>query len=785
MRRMLLLLILALMAATPMAHAAIPHTISYQGVLKDAAGTLVPDGPYALTFSIYDTGSTLLWTETQTLPVANGIFNATMGALNPINLDFTNQYTLGIAIGGDPELVPRVQLTATGYALNAERLDGRDYTYFSPATHDHELDDLSDVDIAGATDAQVLTYKASSDTWVAEDMTAGTDDDWTVVGNEMYANVSGDIGMGVTNPAMNLHIYENSDSQIGLMIQNPNTGASSAERITFANEEGGITYIAAYDNDSPSYSSQLRVINNRANGKLVLGAGSGSVTVASTGNVGVGTISPTAKLDVNGTAKMDGFDMDTGAVAGHVLTSNGGGTGTWQAPAAVSDGDWTISGDDIYRLDGRIGIGILPDNFRGKGGRDGTRIPSTSKVRISGTDEGLYGSMSVTNGDADGRAAIYGMRSSSLNNPGTGHTYSTSNAAVSGYNSWGDSYTFGVTGFSWFDQIHTGGVLGGRYDGSVWGALGYHDANLVDWGIYTPGDAFVGGRLDAITAGNRAGNFESNYSSTGTHVIHSEYTQTGTYDATAVYGRSVPQDYWGTGGYFQGGYFGCVGNVQPTGSGNYMGVWGYVGGSSGANYGVYGQATNSGTGINVGVYGRASGGAYNYAGQFTGNVHVSGTLSKSAGSFKIDHPLDPESKYLYHSFVESPDMKNIYDGVVQLDNSGESWVELPDWFDALNGDFRYQLTCIGGYAQVYIAEEVTGNRFKIAGGSPGLKVSWQVTGIRHDAYAEKHRIPVEEYKPDHAQGTYLSPDAFGLSESRAEGYERQREIDEKNAAAGY
>ncbi|PKO17907.1 MAG: hypothetical protein CVU38_21650 [Chloroflexi bacterium HGW-Chloroflexi-1] len=91
-------------------------------------------------------------------------------------------------------------------------------------------------------------------------------------------------------------------------------------------------------------------------------------------------------------------------------------------------------------------------------------------------------------------------------------------------------------------------------------------------------------------------------------------------------------------------------------------------------------------------------------------------------------------------------MKNIYDGMATLDANGEAVVNLPAWFGALNRDFRYQLTCIGGFAPVYIAEEIQDNQFKIAGGKPDMKVSWQVTGIRQDAYAEQHRIPVEEDK---------------------------------------
>jgi hypothetical protein len=97
--------------------------------------------------------------------------------------------------------------------------------------------------------------------------------------------------------------------------------------------------------------------------------------------------------------------------------------------------------------------------------------------------------------------------------------------------------------------------------------------------------------------------------------------------------------------------------------------------------------------------------------------------------------------------------------------AGAACIDLPGWFEALNKDFWYQLTCIGGYAPVYIAEKVSGNRFKIAGGVQGLEVSWQVTGVRQDPYAEKHRIRVEEEKPPQERGKYLHPDLYGATES--------------------
>jgi hypothetical protein len=150
-----------------------------------------------------------------------------------------------------------------------------------------------------------------------------------------------------------------------------------------------------------------------------------------------------------------------------------------------------------------------------------------------------------------------------------------------------------------------------------------------------------------------------------------------------------------------------------------------------------------------------------FAGWFDGKVKVVGQLSKSSGSFKIDHPLDPENKYLYHSFVESPDMMNIYNGTVTLDANGEAVVELPSYFEALNMSFQYQLTCIGGYAPVFIKQEIQGNRFAIAGGTPGLKVSWQVTGVRNDPFARNNRIAVEVQKDAEERGTYLHPEEHG------------------------
>ncbi len=186
---------------------------------------------------------------------------------------------------------------------------------------------------------------------------------------------------------------------------------------------------------------------------------------------------------------------------------------------------------------------------------------------------------------------------------------------------------------------------------------------------------------------------------------------------------------------------------------------------------VYGYNGNTGGTLNRGVYGQADGvnahavegySLSGFAGYFNGKVTVTGTLSKGAGTFKIDHPQDPENKYLYHSFVESPDMMNVYNGNISTNSEGLAVVSLPNYFESLNKDFRYQLTVLGEFAQAIIFKKVEGNVFIIKTDKPNIEVSWQVTGIRKDPFAEKNRIIPEVNKTGAEKGKYLHPEAYGL-----------------------
>jgi hypothetical protein len=459
-----------------------------------------------------------------------------------------------------------------------------------------------------------------------------------------------------------------------------------------------------------------------------------------TGQVGIGVNTPSSRLDVDGTVKATGFQMATGASAGYVLTSDSSGGGSWQEVAATADGDWTVDSDDLYAtVPGNVGIG--------------TTAPAAKLDLATDASEEV---LQVTQGGTYSR--LCNIERTSV--PG-GNNDIVQIVAPSGSP---DNFQF--------IECQLGTSIMAAIDG--------------DGHINSQGGATLHDNLTVDADGEQAGSFTSDFSGGDAYILRSEYTgtDTGGNTAVAVYGNSNPATGAGAGGIFSGNYIGVRGVSEAIGSGSRYGVradayngndnyavdaWAAGGTSS---YGIHAETQGVGTGRAVRAYAHnsgtnyaisawATGGTTNYAGYFTGNVHVNGTLSKTAGSFRIDHPLDPEGEYLQHSFVESPDMMNVYNGNVALDGSGEAWVELPDWFEALNRDFRYQLTCIGGFAPVYIAERIRDNRFKIGGGEPGMDVSWQVTGVRHDPYAEANRIRVEVPKGPNEVGKYVSPEVYG------------------------
>jgi hypothetical protein len=187
-----------------------------------------------------------------------------------------------------------------------------------------------------------------------------------------------------------------------------------------------------------------------------------------------------------------------------------------------------------------------------------------------------------------------------------------------------------------------------------------------------------------------------------------------------------------------------------------------TGGNDGTG-GIFGGGSSSSSGTGDGVDVSAGSG---YAGNFNGNVMISGSISAATKNFKIDHPLDPANKYLVHASVESSEMMNIYTGNVVTDAQGEASVSLPEWFETLNTDFRYQLTVIGQFAQAIVRRKIENHHFQIKTSAPNVEVSWQITGVRQDAYAKAHPLVVEEEKDAKLKGFYIHPELYGAPDEK-------------------
>jgi trimeric autotransporter adhesin len=206
---------------------------------------------------------------------------------------------------------------------------------------------------------------------------------------------------------------------------------------------------------------------------------------------------------------------------------------------------------------------------------------------------------------------------------------------------------------------------------------------------------------------------------------------------------------------------------SSTSGGDGIDGYGGTGSEFGGSGGVFSGATNGGGAPGDGVVGFSGGPTTDFgpfAGSFDGDIFVNGGISNESVRITIDHPLDPANKYLVHSSVQSAEMKNIYDGNVTTDANGEATVELPEWFESLNRDFRYQLTAIGQFAQAIIGSEINNHQFTIRTDKPSVKVSWQVTGIRQDVYAKAHPMAVEVAKNARERGHYLHPELYGAPE---------------------
>ncbi len=465
-------------------------------------------------------------------------------------------------------------------------------------------------------------------------------------------------------------------------------------------------------------------------------------------------------------------------VAGSSVSNSGIGVyGVSTATTGLTNGVYGVDSSTTFNASGVFGVstatsGLTNGVFGMNGSANGTAVYGDETAE-SGLTYGVFGQISSTTTNA---SAVYGnaTATSGLTYGVTGKNVSTVGAGVYGWAASATGNDSGIVGQTDSNTDFASGVFGvaTASTGQTYGVVGSTNSTAQNAsGVY--------GNTTAST-GNGNGVFGSSASNTGTGVFGIATSTDTSGFGYGVYGQSANGDgVYGIETAVNGS--GVVGMASSNGSGFTEGVTGVNAATSGYSNGVYGTTASPGgvgglfenTGGGLSLLARknssqslftidgSGNGFFAGAVQINGNLNVGGTLTKGGGSFKIDDPLDPANKTLSHSFVESPDMMNIYNGLIRLDAHGEAWVELPEYFEALNRDFRYQLTSVGApQPRLYIAREVKGNRFKIAGGKANAKVSWQLTGIRQDAWANAHRIPVEEEKSEKERGTYLHPDLY-------------------------
>jgi hypothetical protein len=453
-----------------------------------------------------------------------------------------------------------------------------------------------------------------------------------------------------------------------------------------------------------------------------------------------------------------------GSTGGNIVNVTQNGSGSGLSATAVSHAGvvGTITGPTntaVYGLasntsSGSYAAGVTGQAYTSTGPGVAGYSSSSTGVGVLGSapTTGVWGSATSTSAYANG---VYGISASPNGTGVQGNATATSGYSNGVYGTSASSSGNGVQGNATATSGYSNGVYGTSASSSGAGVFGM---------ATSPGGTGAAGYATA-TSGLTVGVFGQIASPIGYAVDGTATATTG--NTSGVYGQ----------------------NQSTTGDG----VLGVEAATSGLNYGVYGiTGSSSGVGVqaqNSGTQGfvALAGNPYlinsfvNQSGKFTvdnsgngffaGNLNVTGTLTKGSGSFKIDDPLDPANKYLSHSFVESPDMMNVYNGNITTDRHGSATVVLPDYFQALNRDFRYQLTVIGQFANAIVAKKIADNRFMIRTSKPGVEVSWQVTGIRQDAYADANRIQVEVQKTPQEQGRYLHPELFGAPAEQAIGYQ--------------
>lgn len=585
------------------------------------------------------------------------------------------------------------------------------------------------------------------------------------------SGINGIFNLGVTNDVDETTTLQGSKNGPQLQVTNTNTGASA----------GGISVTSP--GGAAAIRAQATAGGRGLNASSVDGVAAQATSTNATGVFGISTnaggvlgrhgaatgTSPGVRGETNST--------DAKAVGTLGVAPNGDGVlGTSTNGSGVHGKSNAANG--VFGESSNAGAsGVYGENFsQGYGVAGRTNDPSSSRAAVFG--ENVAAGVGVSGTAASGGTGVIGSTAGT----GVGVVGASSGvAAVQGLNfSTGD----GVEGISSGNAVHgksfaANGVFG---ESSVAGASGVYGENLSGGGYGVAGrsnatDQTLGavyGENTTYGVGVRGKTAASGIGVLGTTNRYGIGVKGEVEAGDGVSGVNDPNSdgngVHGTSSSTNTLFGGVLGEslkagvgVRGTAAAGGFGVWGQV--DQAGSIGVIGLSSSG-----EGVRGVSTGGlAGHFLGtvKIDGNLNVSGTVTKGGGAFRIDDPLDPAGKYLSHSFVESPDMLDVYDGNVRTDAHGYAVVRLPRYFQALNRDFRYQLTPIGRFAQAIVWKQIAGNRFTIRTDKPNVEVSWQVTGIRHDPYANAHRIVPEQAKPAADRGRYLHPELYGKPASAA------------------
>jgi len=790
-------------ASTPAPDSAsVPKVIRFSGSItvpadSNAQGVVLAPGAapthvVAITFSLYaeQSGGAPLWSEVQNVHVDSaGRYTVQLGATKPDGLPmdiFTSVQAqwLGVQPQGQAEQA-RVLLVSVPYALksgDAETFGGLPPSAFMKMP---SVDGTSgSTQTTGSTgntgksgggiDTVINCVNAA--TGYLPLFTQTRPPNITICNSAIYQNpTTAKLGIGTTTPGGKFEVIDNNPNDVDhSFVINATTNVGTAAGVSGQNFDTVMGIGVTGHVQGASGTGVLGFHDNLSG----LGAGVTGLTNSSSG-MGVSGIANTATGSAYGVSGASASNDGIGVIG--VVTS-GGAQGHQSFGVEGQAHDPNGAGGSFANLasSGKsVGMSAITDSSTGTG---------VYGVGLGASQTGqMFGNLTTVGvwGDAANGIGIFATSDDStallaVNNSPTG-------AALGGVNKSTSGVADGVAGTTVSPAQNASGVYGEAMaaTGATNGVFGQTDSSDTNAdGVY--------GKATS-TSGSAKGVYGVTASKNGTAIYGIATSTDSSGSANGVYGQSATGiGVYGYSTWVAAGVLGVANDNNADCCSN--GVFGANLSTSGHNNGgelttaspggVGGILENTGGGLSIlarvnssqnsfwvdgggnGWFNGAlqvNGGGSSFGGAVTinGNLQINGNLSKLSGSFKIDDPLDPANKYLSHSFVESPDMMNIYNGIARLDARGQAWVELPQYFEALNRDFRYQLTSIGAsQPRLYIAREVGGNRFKIAGGKPGAKVSWQVTGIRQDAWANAHRIPNEEDKPLEKRGTYLYSEPY-------------------------